>query len=460
MGDRPAAQLQLSLASDLELVVPKYFLEEDPVDEERLELLEQIFADDAQNQRANSNAKPKIPTLAQPSKERRANSLTHSMTVLEATQILCKMERARQAVQRAKVLERLKGDEPLKALRDEAMCKMDESTAALTIQRVYKGHRVRHRLQEKAMDELLFLGMRMPNRLPKMQNENDGAENENEENERPEENETEFGDLSLPKFGTAPILRQNEIREKRVNLRIENEVEYERPLPDIRDNVILEQGPKIREYARAQRFDWAIKQRELRGAYPSSFKLFYAEREAMKNGIDLSAVNVVDDEAKAKGKKGKKGKGSKKKGKDKKEKKGKGKDKKDKKGKGKKGKSKGNGEEVGEEEDPFVHLTTPSLIREDVRGVIEKVYSEWRSLDEKDNFAQKHSVDIVKAQVLPSVIAQVELEVDEQLLQALDNLKVQLGIKGGAKKGKKGKGKGKKGAKKGKKGKKSKKKKT
>merc|ERR1712013_926169 len=258
---------------------------------------------------------------------------------------------------------------------DEAMCKMDESTAALTIQRVYKGHRVRHRLQEKAMDELLFLGMRMPNRLPKMQNENDGAENENEENERPEENETEFGDLSLPKFGTAPILRQNEIREKRVNLRIENEVEYERPLPDIRDNVILEQGPKIREYARAQRFDWAIKQRELRGAYPSSFKLFYAEREAMKNGIDLSAVNVVDDEAKAKGKKGKKGKG-------------------------KKGKSKGNGEEVGEEEDPFVHLTTPSLIREDVRGVIEKVYSEWRSLDEKDNFAQKHSVDIVKAQVL------------------------------------------------------------
>merc|ERR1712013_353766 len=188
-----------------------------------------------------------------------------------------------------------------------------------------------------------------------------------------------------------------------------------------------EQGPKIREYARAQRFDWAIKQRELRGAYPSSFKLFYAEREAMKNGVDLSAVNVVDDEAK---------------------------------GKGKKGKSKGNGEEVGEEEDPFVHLTTPSLIREDVRGVIEKVYSEWRSLDEKDNFAQKHSVDIVKAQVLPSVIAQVELEVDEQLLQALDNLKVQLGIKGGAKKGKKGKGKGKKGAKKGKKGKKSKKKKT
>merc|ERR1712013_888320 len=118
--------------------------------------------------------------------------------------------------------------------------------------------------------------------------------------------------------------------------------------------------------------------------YPSSFKLFYAEREAMKNGIDSSAVNVVDDEAKAKGKKGKKGKGSKKKGKDKK----------DKKGKGKKGKSKGNGEEVGEEEDPFVHLTTPSLIREDVRGVIEKVYSEWRSLDEKDNFAQKHSVDI------------------------------------------------------------------
>merc|ERR1712154_18834 len=124
-------------------------------------------------------------------------------------------------------------------------------------------------------------------------------------------------------------------------------------MPDIRDNVILEQGPKIREYARQQRFDWAIKQRELKGAYPASFKLFYAEREAIKNGVDLNAVTVVEDGDGKKGKKGKKGKGKAKDSKKEKGKKGK-----DKKGKGKKGgKGKAKEEEVAEE-DPFVHLTT------------------------------------------------------------------------------------------------------
>ena len=68
-------------------------------------------------------------------------------------------------------------------------------------------------------------------------------------------------------------------------------------------------------------------------------------------------------------------------------------------------------------------------------------------MDEKENFAQKHDIDIVKQQLLPGVVKQIELEVDQQLLQALDNLKVQLGIKTGkASKAKKG---GKKSKKKG-----------
>eukprot|EP01084_Bolivina_argentea_P213975 363305_1 len=44
--DKYLSQLQLSLnsnKSDLDLIVPKYFLEEDLVDEDRLELLEKIF---------------------------------------------------------------------------------------------------------------------------------------------------------------------------------------------------------------------------------------------------------------------------------------------------------------------------------------------------------------------------------------------------------------------------------
>merc|ERR1712204_111995 len=111
--------------------------------------------------------------------------------------------------------------------------------------------------------------------------------------------------------------------------------------------------------------------------------------EAMRNGIDLNAVTVVED-GDGKKKKGKKGKG---KGKDSKKEKGGKKEKKGKKGKDKKGKGKmggKKGEEEVAEEDPFVHLATPSVVRDSIGPVIEKVYAEWRHLDEKDNFAQKH----------------------------------------------------------------------
>ena len=149
--------------------------------------------------------------------------------------------------------------------------------------------------------------MSLPNRLQK-EDIND-KDRENDTNNLNKTIMREYHDLSLPKFPNNPYLKQNQIREKRVNLRIENEVEYERGIPDIRDNVILEQGPKIREHARQQRFDWAIKQRELKGSYPTSFNQFYVEQEALKNGIDLNAPKPEDDGDGGKGKG--KGKGKK-----------------------------------------------------------------------------------------------------------------------------------------------------
>ena len=445
--DKYATMLQLSLngnKSDLDLVVPKYFLEEDLVDEERLELLEQIFSEKSES--------VKIPTLNNNKKYHLLHSSSTKpiqLTLSQALNIICKIERGRQAMQRAKVLEKLKCDQPLKKLRDEKYKIMNETEAAITIQRVYKGHIVRRQLQQKALNELLFLNMSLPNRLQK---ENDLSSTDNIQNDIVDN--SEYHDLSLPKFPNNPYLKQNQIREKRVNLRIENEVEYERSIPDIRDNLILEQGPKIREHARQQRFDWAIKQRELKGSYPTTFDQFYVEQEALKNGIDLNAPkDDNEDDGKKKGKgKGKKGDDKKskkdKKGKDDKKSKKDGKKGKGKKGKGGKGKKGKGGTDDGiNEDDPFVHIQTPGLVKTEMKSQIEKIYKEWRNLDEKENFAQKHDVDFVKRQLLPGVVKQIELEVDQQLLQALDNLKVQLGIKTGkASKSKKG---GKKGKKKG-----------
>ncbi len=437
--DKYLSQLQLSLNGnkcDLDLIVPKYFLEEDLVEEDRLELLEEIFIE--------KKKYVKTPT----SEDQNKCYLLHSslrrtqLTLKQSMQIICKMERARQAIQRAKVLQKLKSDQPLKKLRDEKCKIMDQNTAAITIQRVYKGYSVRQQLQQRAINELLFLNMSLPNRVIP----NNVAANQENKNKN-----QQYYDLSLPKFGTNVYSKQNQIREKRVNLRIENEVEYERSIPDIRDSVILEQGPKIREQARQQRFDWAIKQRELKGAYPMSFKLFYEEQEALKNGIDLNAPKPADDDAKTAKKGGKKGKDKKNKKESKKKpaKKGEKKGKKGKKGKGKKGEI----DDGINEEDPNVHIQTPMIIKNEINGAIDKVYGEWRSLDETDNFAQKHCIDMVKKSVFPSVKKQIELEVDQQLLHALNNLKIQLGINTDSKPKKAKK------SKKGKKGKKSKKKK-
>jgi len=378
-----------------------------------------------------------VPTLGGDNQSDDTNLCSSlNLSLKQAIDIISKIERARQSIQRAKVLQKLKSDQPLKQLRDEICNVMDENTAAITIQRVYKGHSIRAKLAERALDEMLFLNMALPNKLSN------------------NKQTPVYADLSLPNFAPHPTMKQNAIREKRVNLRIENEVEFERSIPEIRDAVILEQGPKIREQARQERFEWSIKQRQIKGAYPTKFDQFYKEKEAIKNGIDLNATPLEPEESK----KGKKKKGGKKEKKGDKKKKGgdKKKGKKDKKGKGKK-KKKGGDDDGVDMDDPNVHIVTPSIVANEIKNEIKKA-EEWRVLDEKDNFSQKHSIEMVKTTLMPSVEKEIESEVDKQLLIALDNLKGQLGIKKGGKgkKGKKAK-KGKKGKKKGKKSKKKKK---
>merc|ERR1711890_132880 len=71
-------------------------------------------------------------------------------------------------------------------------------------------------------------------------------------------------------------------------------------------------------------------------------------------------------------------------------------------------------------------------------------YSQWKELDETDNFVQKHDGNMARKEVEPSVREVIVKEAEEELLAALQNLRKQVGLakKG---KGKKGKGKGKKG---------------
>ena len=163
--------------------------------------------------------------------------------------------------------------------------------------------------REDADSEMLFLNMRFAKQL-----------NTSDKNA-----ETAFQDLTLPVLPINPSEKHKQIREvsihifsiqfsntekkkiikhttnafqnswnkknktnqifkkKRVNLRIENKVEYERAVIDIGEDVLMEYGPKIREDARQERFDWAVKQRELKGTYPDNFDDYYAEKWAAEH---------------------------------------------------------------------------------------------------------------------------------------------------------------------------------
>ncbi len=154
--DRLVVALQGTLhgnKSGLDPVVPKYFLEEELVDEERLQLLEHMFAE--------KQWELKMPTLSgTPSKYHLVHSVSSGLrlTAPQSVAILCRIERARSAMQRAKVLERLCSDHSSERVGDE-------HAAATTFQSAFKGDRVRRGLVEQTADELLFLEMAAPKRL-------------------------------------------------------------------------------------------------------------------------------------------------------------------------------------------------------------------------------------------------------------------------------------------------------
>ena len=101
-----------------------------------------------------------------------------------------------------------------------------------------------------------------------------------------------------------------------------------------------------------------------------------------------------------------------------------GKDAKKDKGKGKKGK--GGDEDEGEDKLTTGSLMGPTAIVNHMLESVSKYKGVWSVLDEKENFHQRHSVDIAKDMIRPIVKEKIRKEVDMRLLLYLDNIKLQV----------------------------------
>lgn len=334
------------------------------------------------------------------------------MELSSAIEIIQRNERGRQGLQRALLVKELREEEKRRKNYDAAAkLEMDPEIAAIGIQRLFRGFFSRARAAVAREEELVFIGM---------QPSKHGVAGEH--------------DLAA-ELATAYRKRKTE--------QADNQAAYEKALGDLKDVVREEEGPHIRAELRGERTDWVTNVIQTKKVIPDDLDGFYPDK------FPDPPAEEKDDEAKAAKTDDKKNKAKK--------------DAKDaKKGnkKGKKGK-KGNKTDPVEDDKPveLPMLQGKTELTTAMHAEIKTYDADWANRDERDNFAQKHDVELAKRAIRDDVRLEIRDQVDEMLRMNLKKIKMQLtktpgkaGGKGGKKGGKKDKKKG--GKKKGKKDKK------
>ncbi|KAJ3355843.1 Dynein regulatory complex protein 11 [Entophlyctis luteolus] len=335
------------------------------------------------------------------------------ISIGEAVKMIQINERGRQGRLRAKYMRDIR----IQAQREKDLDAGDDegelNSAALKIQRVFRGYKARKLAKAALREELAFLGM-----------------------------------ISIKKDPKQSANAKAEInRNRRKIIQNQHEEEYQAALVNTKEKISKIEGPDMKESMQDSFRQWYMEYKRVNGKFPDfppdslwqqpgfQFGMVVAEEKNASNGDVASPGSPA-----GKGKKGKGGKEEKKPAK-KEEKGGKG---------GKKGKK---GEEE-EEEGPkwkFDDSKHLEIVKTECN-----VYSEnWLHKDDSENFSQKHDQEIVKIDKRKEVEFEIKNQVFEVLKEELANLKLAVDRSKNGKKGKKGKkdkkGKKGKGGKKGKK---------
>jgi hypothetical protein len=322
------------------------------------------------------------------------------MTREQAIRIIQKNERGRQGQVRCKLMRDLRDEElTRRRLAANGDREQDPNYAATLIQKLFRGYLSRRLTQQQADEELAFIGMRLPPRRD-----------------------------ASGKLKYDPKKKEGQIRANRKTRQADMELKYVEALVDIKRDVVETEAPEMRERMWNERYEWWLQHREKTGKFADSFDKYYKEMEALK----LEAAEDADPAAKAAREAAAAAKNNPQRG---------------------KGGARDKKKEADEAEKMAnTTLIGPSNLVSHMVECVEKFRDVWARIDESDNHAQAHDVEITKGKLRPIVAEQVRQDVDAQLLDYLKNVATQVATRalgGKKKKKKKGGGARKKGRRKG-----------
>nr|XP_036865630.1 dynein regulatory complex protein 11 isoform X3 [Manis javanica] len=331
---------------------------------------------------------------------------TKAIPLEEAVRLIQVSERARQGRLRAMFMKQIFLQEcrakQARLLGDRGT---DPSTAALRIQKVWRGFHQSKKTEREREKEMIFLGMN-PSPL--------------------------FNEVS------ATIIQAQKVANMRDEVQMRHEEDYREALVTVKDNLKLTEGPDIQENLQDQIRRWFIECRNLTGTFPD-----YPKVEEGGSAIIFShktPQQVIEDiianqEEEEKGKKKKEEK----------------KPKKAKTSQEKKGTKEKNKKEEERKMSPSVFLPTMEEGNKTYKDV-------WKNKDESWNFPQDYDPELIKQEKRRELESEIRVQVDELMRQELKNLKLAVNREKEypTKTGKKKEDKKKKKEKKGRKGKKDK----
>ncbi|KAM3853527.1 dynein regulatory complex protein 11 isoform 3-T3 [Vipera latastei] len=338
----------LKLSPDnIEIPIPRYFIKEKiKVLKERERILAQIMLDAGMYE-----DEPKKPVKV--------------MLLEEAVRVIQIAERARQGRLRATFMKQIFLEEKRERLaRLQGTKGPDVETAAMCIQRIWRGHTQWKKTLKIREEEMVFLGMIPPSHF-----------------QRP----------------SASLLRAQKVDTLRCEIQEKYESDFQKALVSIKERVKEIEGPDIKETLQDQIRQWFIECRHITGKFPDypdeeqgGSAVLFSEKTPEEVAAELAAK--AEEEQKKKGKKGKK------------EKKEKGKTKK----KGneteeKKPKKKDEEEEEGWKMSPSNFLP----IMEEGNNKYKDV---WKNRDEKWNFSQEYDPELIKEEKRKEVEEEIRVQ--------------------------------------------------
>ncbi|XP_024608577.1 IQ and AAA domain-containing protein 1 [Neophocaena asiaeorientalis asiaeorientalis] len=362
----------------LDIPIPKYFLKE------RLEVIkgrEKILAQLLANSGLGITEK-KYPVKPIP--------------LEEAVKLIQVAERARQGRLRAMFMKQIYLQEyRAKQARLLGERVADVGTAALCIQKVWRGFHQCKRTEREREEEMIFLGMNPP---------------------------PLFNEVS------AALIQADRVTHLRDEVQVKHEEEYRDALVTIKDDLKLIEGPNIKENLQDEIRRWFIECRNLTGTFPDYPKeeeggsaIIFSNKTRQQVIEDIIASQEEEEKTKKK----------------KEEEKPK---------KGKKGKEKKETKEKIKDEGEGWHMSPSVFLHTMQEG--NNVYKDlWKNKDESWNVPQGYDPELIKEDKRKELESEIRLQVDELMRQELKNLKLavnrerELSGKTGKKKGSKEKDK-------------------